>query len=80
VVTFRPFYILGEVAQAGQYQYASGLTAMNAIATAKGFTPRANREIVQIRRQGDSKEINYRLTPELRIFPGDTIRVGERYF
>lgn len=80
VIVYRPFYILGEVAAPGQYPYTVGLTAMNAVATAKGFTPRATREVVQIRRQGETQEINYRLTPELLVYPGDTIRVGERYF
>jgi polysaccharide export outer membrane protein len=80
VTVFRPFYILGEVEQPGQYPYASGLTAPNAVATARGFTPRANRDVVRIRRQGEAADVNYRLTPELRIFPGDTIRVGERFF
>lgn len=80
VVAFRPFYILGEVAAPGQYPYATGLTAFNAIATAKGFTPRADRAVIHIRRQGGEAEVNYRLTPELIVRPGDTIRVGERFF
>lgn len=80
VSVFRPYFILGEVSTPGNYPYAVGLTAMNAIAAAKGFTPRANRDVVLIRRQGEATEVNYRLTPELRIYPGDTIRVGERYF
>jgi polysaccharide export outer membrane protein len=68
------------VSAPGNYPYAVGLTAMNAIAAAKGFTPRANRDVVLIRRQGEAAEVNYKLTPELRIYPGDTIRLGERYF
>ena len=80
VVLYRPFFILGEVTAPGPYPYSVGLTAFNAIATAKGFSPRANREIVQIRRQGEARESNYALTPELTVYPGDTIRVGERYF
>ena len=80
VVIFRPFYILGEVSAPGQYPYATGMTAMNAVATAKGFTPRANRDVVRIRRQGEAEEVNYRLTPELIVYPGDTIRIGERFF
>lgn len=80
VTVFRPFYIMGEVAAPGQYPYATGLTAMNAIATAKGFTPRANRDVIRIRRQGSGAEVNYRLTPQLIVRPGDTIRVGERFF
>lgn len=80
VSVFRPYFILGEVSTPGNYPFAVGLTAMNAIAAAKGFTPRANRDVVLIRRQGEAAEVNYKLTPELRIYPGDTIRVGERYF
>ena len=80
VIVFRPFYILGEVEQPGQYPFAAGMTALNAIATAKGFTPRAARDTVRIRRQGAASEENYRLTPELQIYPGDTIRIGERFF
>lgn len=80
VIIFRPFYILGEVSQPGQYPFATGMTALNAIATAKGFTPRASRDVVRIRRQGASTEESFRLTPELQIYPGDTILIGERFF
>ncbi|OWK31922.1 polysaccharide biosynthesis/export family protein [Sphingomonas mucosissima] len=80
VIVFRPFYILGEVGAPGQYPYVNGLTAMNAVALAKGFTPRANRDVIRIRRQGATDEVNYRLTPELIVYPGDTVRIGERFF
>ena len=80
VTAYRPFYILGEVKSPGTYPYVSGLTVLNAIATAEGFTPRANQNIIFIRRMGEEKEVPYKLTPDLRIFPGDTIRLGERYF
>jgi polysaccharide biosynthesis/export protein len=80
VTTYRPFFILGEVKSPGQYPYASGLTVLNAVATAQGFTPRANKDVVKIRRAGGASEETYSVTPELRIMPGDTIRVGERFF
>lgn len=80
VTTFRPFFIMGEVSAPGSYPYANGLTVMNAIALAKGFSPRANRDVVLIRRKGEAEEQNYRLTPELLVYPGDTVRIGERYF
>jgi polysaccharide export outer membrane protein len=80
VSVLRPFFILGEVTQPGNYPYVVGLTAMNAVAIAKGFTARANRDVVRIRRQGETEEVNYRLTPELLVYPGDTVRVGERFF
>lgn len=80
VTAYRPFFILGEVSAPGQYPYASGLTVLNAVATAQGFTPRASRKVVYIRRSGATTEETYRLTPDLIVRPGDTIRVGERYF
>jgi polysaccharide export outer membrane protein len=80
IITYRPFFILGEVKLPGQYPYASGMTALNAIAIAQGFTPRAERSVVFIRRAGADSEQAFRISPDLRVWPGDTIRLGERYF
>lgn len=80
VTTYRPFFILGEVKSPGQYPYASGMTLLNAVATAQGFTPRANRSVARIRQAGAATESTYQVTPELRVRPGDTIRIGERFF
>ncbi len=80
VTQYRPFFILGEVKLPGQYPYSIGLTALNAIATAQGYTPRAEKKVAYIRRAGEAAEVAYKLTPDLRIYPGDTIRLGERYF
>jgi polysaccharide export outer membrane protein len=80
VLEFRPFYILGEVGRPGQYPYVPGLTALSAVATAGGFSPRANKKKVQIRHLGAAGETNYRLTPSTPILPGDTVRITERFF
>lgn len=80
VVTYRPYFILGEVKTPGQYPFSNGLTVTNAIATAAGFTPRAEKKMVFIRRSGDAEERPYKLSPDLRVYPGDTIRLGERFF
>ncbi len=80
VLNFRPYYILGEVARPGTYPYTSGLTVYNAVATAGGFTYRANQGSVRIKRQGEDKEMNVKLTPSLLLQPGDTIRIKERWF
>lgn len=80
VLTFRPFYILGEVNKPGKYAYSSGLTVLNAVATAEGFTYRANKKTVFLKRAGEAKEIKVRLSPDLRVLPGDTIRIRERFF
>lgn len=80
VATYRPFFILGEVARPGQYPYVSDMTVYSAVATASGFTPRAKKTKVFIRHRGEEAELEFELTPNLRVLPGDTIRVGERYF
>lgn len=81
VLTYRPFYILGEVNQPGEYSYASGMTVEQAIARAGGFTYRANEKTVFLRRQTGSSESAVPLrSAQVAVLPGDTIRVGERYF
>jgi polysaccharide biosynthesis/export protein len=79
VVTYRPFYILGEVQRPGTYPYAPDLTVMSAVATAGGFTYRANQRMGYIRSVGGS-ERRVVLTGNIPIRPGDTIRIGERWF
>lgn len=74
------FYILGEVARPGEYPHSDGLTAIAAVATAGGFTVRANRRRIYIQRQGEPDEESERLTPDLLVEPGDTLRIGERFF
>jgi protein involved in polysaccharide export with SLBB domain len=80
VLTYRPFYILGEVGNPGTYPYSAGLTVLNAVATAGGFTYRANTGRVYIRRASASTEEVYQLSSRTRVAPGDTIRIGERLF
>lgn len=80
VLGFRPFYILGEVSKPGTYPYTSGLTVLNAVATAGGFTYRADKGRVFIKRNGETKEIKSDLSPVTNVAPGDTIRIGERFF
>ncbi|MEO1475112.1 MAG: polysaccharide biosynthesis/export family protein [Pseudomonadota bacterium] len=80
VINFRPYYILGEVGRPGEYPYTDALTVMNAVATAEGFTYRANRRMVFIRGVNETQERSVRLSPTLRVQPGDTIRIGDRIF
>lgn len=80
VLTYRPFYILGEVQKPGEYPYSNGLTVLNAVATANGFTYRANTKKVFIKRQDSQQEQEFPLTTSLPVAPGDTIRIAERFF
>ncbi len=80
VVTYRPFYILGEVNRPGEYPYVAGLTVRSAVATAEGFTYRANTKRVLIKRNGSSVELKLPLDATTEVQAGDTIRIVERYF
>jgi len=80
VVTFRPFFVLGEVLTPGRYQYTSGIDVLGAVATAGGFTYRASRDVVLIRHSGEHVWQEYSLATPVSVEPGDLIRVPERYF
>ena len=80
VLNYRPFYILGEVMKPGEYPYTNGLTVLNAVATASGFTYRADKKKVFIKRAATDEEKAQELTPTTPVEPGDTIRIGERFF
>jgi polysaccharide biosynthesis/export protein len=80
VALYRPYYILGEVKKGGEYPYRLGLTVMDAIASAGGFTYRANENKVYLRRAGSAAEEVYALDAPVQVFPGDNIRIAERYF
>lgn len=80
VLTYRPFYILGEVNTPGTYPYTNSLTVLNAVATAGGFTYRADNRVVFIKRADGEAEEQFPLTTSTRVAPGDTIRVRERLF
>lgn len=80
VLNYRPFYILGEVEESGEYPYTDGLTVMNAVARAGGFTYRANTRVVYIKRADTNQEVELPLTATVRVMPGDTIRIAERFF
>jgi polysaccharide biosynthesis/export protein len=80
VVQFRPYYILGEVGSPGAYPYSAGLTVRMAVASARGFTYRANTRRVYIQRSGQDEERLFELTPTTPVRPGDIIRIPERFF
>jgi protein involved in polysaccharide export with SLBB domain len=80
VLNYRPFYILGEVNKPGEYPYTNNLTVLNAVATAEGFTYRADTRRVYIKRADVAGEQVFPLNTGTQVAPGDTIRIGERFF
>jgi polysaccharide biosynthesis/export protein len=76
----RPFFILGEVRQAGQYPYVNGMTVQAAVAIAGGFSERANERIVHITRRVNGVVEKWEAPADYIVQPGDTVYVTERWF
>ena len=80
VETYRPFFVLGEVTQPGQYPYVLGMTAQTAVAIARGFTPRARQATVEITRIVNGELVRAEVPIHHPLRPGDTIQIFERWF
>jgi polysaccharide export outer membrane protein len=80
VLNYRPFYIQGEVKNAGEYTYSNGLLVRDAIAKAGGYTYRASTNYVYIRHAAEHEEKRYALDTPVYVIPGDNIRIDERFF
>ncbi len=80
VATYSPFYIRGEVKRAGEFPYRPGLTVADAIASAGGLTYRADEDKVYVRRAGAAVEEVYPMNAPVPVYPGDNVRVPERFF
>ncbi len=80
VLTLAPYYILGEVNRPGEYPYRPGMSLFAAVATAGGYTYRADKGSVFIRKSTETVEHAYKLSADIAIMPGDRIRIPERYF
>jgi polysaccharide biosynthesis/export protein VpsN len=79
VLNYRPFYIIGEVNNPGSFEYVSGMTVINAVALAGGYTYRADQDDIIISR-GGSNGPRIEALPDTEVLPGDIIEVTERFF
>lgn len=79
VLNYRPFYILGEVNQPGSYPYVNGMTVINAVALAGGYTYRASQGSITVQRGGSNSD-KVGVGPTSQVLPGDIITVPERFF
>jgi len=78
VLNFRPFDIIGEVQKPGSYPYRDGMTVINAIAMAGGFTYRAKENEFRIKRATTGRL--EKASRDTIVRPGDVIEVLERWF
>jgi polysaccharide biosynthesis/export protein len=80
IESYRPFFILGEVAAPGQYPYAPNMTVESAVAIAGGFSRRARRDGVTLTHTDASGTARFVVPSGIPLSPGDTVLVGERWF
>ena len=80
VLNYRPFYILGEVKEPKSYPYVVGMTYLNAVAIAVGYTYRAKEDHVVVIRMNDPQKQEIILKMDDKVLPGDVIHVKERFF
>jgi protein involved in polysaccharide export with SLBB domain len=80
VEEYRPFFIDGEVKKSGGYPYQPGLSVDKAAALAGGYTERASRTKIMIRRDisGEQKLIEAKSTDI--VLPGDIITIQQSFF
>ena len=80
VEAYRPFFILGEVTQPGQYPYVANMTAETAVAIAGGFTPRAFAGASTSTAMTTASQVRMAVPLTFPLRPGDTVNVQERWF
>ncbi len=80
IESYRPFFILGEVAAPGQYPYVPNMSVESAVAIAGGFSPRAKRDRVTLTHTDSSGSTRYVVPLGTSLSPGDTVLVSERWF
>ena len=80
VETYRPFFILGEVTNPGQYPYVADMTVEKAVAIAGGFAPRASKGNVELSRNVPGQQFKGQVPLTYPLRPGDTVVVKERWF
>jgi len=80
VEAYRPFFILGEVTNPGQYPYVADMTVEQAIAIAGGFAPRAYKRKVELTSSASGAPVKGEVPLSYPMRPGDTVLVKERWF
>lgn len=77
---YGAIYVHGEVKRGGEFPFKPGLTLMDAVALAGGYTYRADESAAYVVHPGSNVERGYRLNHSVRVYPGDNIRIPERFF
>ncbi len=79
VGSYRPFFIVGEVMKPGSYTYVNGMTVINAVALAGGYTYRADKDDIKLK-HGGTGGTEQSAEENSPVVPGDVVTVPERFF
>ncbi|UCD71590.1 MAG: SLBB domain-containing protein [Syntrophobacterales bacterium] len=74
------YFIFGEVRKPGSYKLRRETTVLKAVILAGGFTEKASKRRIKIRRTEEGKTIKVRVKLDDPILPQDTIIVPESFF
>ena len=80
VVTYRDFYVYGEVRRPGSYPWQPGLTVRKVITLAGGLQERASGSKWYLVSEGDNERDRRKVTADDFIRPGDTLTVEQSFF
>lgn len=80
IITYRPFYIHGEVKKPGAYSYQPGMRIDQAVALAGGFTSRASESKIYIKKSVSSEVTKKNVKLTTAISAGDTIIIEQSFF
>lgn len=72
-------FISGEVTLGGIYEYFPGITLTQLVSAARGFTPKADKESIEVYRRLENRfekiNVNYTKVPDFKLMPGDSVIV-----
>ena len=80
VLNYRSVYVLGEVNQPGRFEFAPNMTILQAIATAGGYTYRANEQSAEVTRHVKGALKTFVVNQDTMLKPGDTVVIKRRWF
>jgi len=80
MMEYRPFYVNGEVTNAGSFAYQPGLTVRKAISLAGGFKERASKDKIYIIHDDSKTGELIKIKLDAAVRPGDIITVEQSFF
>lgn len=80
IITYRNFFVNGEVKSPGGYAFQPGLTIRKAVSLAGGFTERAAQDKIFVLHEHQASGDMEKIRLDAVVQPGDIITVEESFF